>query len=279
MSFAACAPAPAQEPALWRIADEDSEIWLFGTVHVLPESIRWRGARVNAAFAAADEFITETDTSPASVQSFQALALQHGALPAGQTLFDMLGADDRARLERVARQATLQPQSFERTRPWLAALQLSYFHAAQRGHTQEAGVETVLSAEARTGNKRISFFETPEEQVRILADLAPEDELRFLVATLREIEEEADRLDELDRAWARGDVTELGRQLDTQLQEAGPAVHEALIVRRNRAWADEIARRLEGSGRIFVAVGAAHLVGEGSVVALLRERGIEVEGP
>jgi uncharacterized protein YbaP (TraB family) len=83
----------------------------------------------------------------------------------------------------------------------------------------------------------------------------------------------------LDRAWARGELTELGRQLDAQIGEAGPAVHRALITDRNRAWADQIEQRLAGSGKIFIAVGAAHLVGDGNVVALLRARGIEVEGP
>jgi uncharacterized protein YbaP (TraB family) len=71
----------------------------------------------------------------------------------------------------------------------------------------------------------------------------------------------------------------LGALLDAQWRQAGPAIHEAVIVDRNRAWADAIAERLDGSGRIFVAVGAAHLVGEENVVELLRERGIEVEGP
>ena len=67
--------------------------------------------------------------------------------------------------------------------------------------------------------------------------------------------------------------------LAPQWAEAGPAVHEAVILRRNRAWADEIATRLDGSGRVFIAVGAAHLVGDGNVVDLLRARGIAVEGP
>jgi hypothetical protein len=67
--------------------------------------------------------------------------------------------------------------------------------------------------------------------------------------------------------------------LDAEWREGGPVLHEAVVLRRNRAWADEIARRLDGSGRIFIAVGAAHLVGQGSVVALLRARGIPVEGP
>lgn len=278
---AACAPAPPLEgePALWRISDEDSEIWLFGTVHVLPTDVRWRGPRVSAAFASAEELVTETDTSEAAAASFPALAARYGALPRGERLSDKLDEGDRARLARLGAALGLSRQAIEGSRPWLAALQLTVAAVAQRGHTAEAGVETWLAAEARRTGKRLSFLETPEAQIRVLADLPTEEELRLLSTTLRQLEEDAALPDEIDAAWARGDVAELARLLDEEWSEQGPVIHERLILERNRAWADAIAERLEGEGRIFVAVGAAHLVGEGSVVELLRARGVRVEGP
>lgn len=276
----ACGPAPpAGEPALWRISDADSEIWLFGTVHVLPPELRWRSPRVDAAFAAADEFVTETDTSDAASAAFPQLAARYGALPEGERLSDRLSASDRDRITRIAQAAGIAPAALESQRPWLAALQLSYAYAARQGHSPDAGVETVLAAEARRDGKQLSFLESPEAQIRILADLPPAEELRFLSVTLRQIEEDAAILDALDRAWARADVAELERLLDAQWAESGPIIHERLILARNRAWADAIAQRLQGEGRIFIAVGAAHLVGDESVVDLLRARGISVEGP
>lgn len=283
LTLAACQPAAPQaaaaDPALWRITDQDSEIWLFGTVHILPRDVVWRSERVNAAFAAAEEFVTETDTGPAATAEFQALTAQLGALPPGENLLEQLDPPSRARMERLAREAGFQPEQFATVRPWLAAMQISYFHAAQRGQAAEAGVESVLGADAVAQNKRHTFLETPAEQIHILADLPHADQLRFLQATLRQIEEESAVLEDMDDAWARGELDDLGDQLDAQIGEAGPAVHQALIVDRNRAWANEIAQRLAGEGRIFIAVGAAHLVGDSSVVALLRERGIAVEGP
>lgn len=287
LALTACQPAQqtaateavAANPALWRIADEDSEIWLFGTVHILPRDVVWRSERVNQAFAASDEFVTETDTGPAATAEFQALTQQLGEMPEGENLLTQLDAPSRARLERLARQSGFQPEQFTRVRPWLAAMQLSYFHAVRQGNEAEAGVEAVLGAEAATQRKRHTFLETPAQQIHILADLPHADQLRFLQATLRQIEEESTVLDDMDDAWARGELDDLGEQLDAQIGEAGPAVHQALIVDRNRAWTDEIVERLNGEGKIFIAVGAAHLVGDNSVVAMLRERGIEVEGP
>lgn len=271
--------ASAGEPALWRIADEDSEIWLFGSVHLLPPDLAWRGPRLNAAFAAADELVTETDASPAAAAAFAAHAARYGALPAGERLSAMLEPGESAALERHARALGLAPDALDRQRPWLAALQLSVAYAMRAGHRPEAGVEAVLTREAHTRGMALWFLETPEQQVRVLADLPDAEQLRFLRATLGDIDRGEDVLAELDRAWASGDVRALEAALEAEWAEAGPAIRNAVLIDRNRAWAAQIEARLDGSGRIFIAVGAAHLVGEDSVVDLLRERGVAVEGP
>lgn len=278
----ACAPAappraPAGEPALWRIADADSEIWLFGAVHVLPPELEWRNARIDAALASAEELVVETDVENA--EATNALTARYGLQPEGQRLSDTLDAPARARLARVARSLDIDPASLEPLRPWLAALRLSFTYAVREGHQQQAGVETVLLAEARAQGKLITYLETPEQQIRTLADLSPEDQVRFLASSLDQIENQSDTLERMDRAWVTGDVAALDEQMRAQLNEAGDAAYAAIITNRNAVWVDEIAHRLEGSGRIFYAVGSAHLVGDNGVVARLRARGINVEGP
>lgn len=280
LTLSSCAPvqAPqtATEPALWRITDADSEIWLFGTVHVLPPSLQWRGPRFEAAFAAAEELVTETDID---ADDYAALVGRYGVLPDTEPGLSAQLGDDATRLARIARSLNLAPSALERDRPWFAAIKISFAYAAAHGHSPAAGVENVLVPEARAAGKRVTHLETTEQQIRTLAELPPADELRFLVVTLRQLEEESGSLEATDAIWARGDAETLGRELDAQIAEAGPAVVDAILTRRNEAWTAEIERRLAGSGRIFYAVGAAHLVGAHSVVAMLRARGIEVEGP
>lgn len=274
---AAPPPAPAGEPALWRIADADSEIWLFGTVHVLPPELQWRNARIDSALASADELVVETDVEDA--EATNALTARYGLQPEGQRLSESLDAPTQERLSRVSRSLGIDPASLEPLRPWLAALRLSFTFATRQGHQQQAGVETVLLADARAQGKLITYLETPEQQIRTLADLSPADQVRFLASSLDQIEHQSDTLERMDRAWVTGDVAALDEQMRTQLNEAGDAAYDAIITNRNAVWVEEIARRLDGSGRIFYAVGSAHLVGDEGVVARLRARGIEVEGP
>ncbi|MEJ0058738.1 MAG: TraB/GumN family protein [Terricaulis sp.] len=273
-----CTAAPPS-PALWRIADADSEIWLLGTVHVLPQEVQWRSARIDAAFTSANELVLETDASPEGGAALGALTARYGWLPAGETLSARVGAEVQPQIIEAAALARLDPASLQPLRPWFAALQLSVGQAIANGQDPSAGVEPVLFAEATAHGRTISFFETPEEQIRMLADLPPADEDRFFLATLRQMKDAPDAIERLQTAWLHGDVAALQSQIEPELREAGPAVYEALMTRRNRAWADAIAQRLQGSGDVFIAVGAGHLVGPESVIALLRARGIEVEGP
>ena len=43
------AKAPAARPALWKLADSDTTIYLFGTIHLLPKGTEWRTAKFDAA--------------------------------------------------------------------------------------------------------------------------------------------------------------------------------------------------------------------------------------
>lgn len=272
--------APAEPaPAIWRLQDADSEIWLFGTVHVLPPDLDWKSPAVETAFAKAELIVFETPTDAAAQAEVARVVAAAGSLAPGETLSGRLQPADAARLQRVTQALGVDARALETMRPWLAALQLSLRFVARQGHDPNSGVERVLEADAQARGLPRRYLETPESQIRLLADLPPADEARFLAATLRQIEEDADTVNEMDDAWARGDVERLGTLLTEDIREAGPEVYAALLTRRNAAWTSEIDTMMRGKGRIFIAVGAAHLVGPDGVPAMLRAKGYVVEGP
>ncbi len=281
LALTACAPAPRAEagPAIWRVADEDSEIWLFGTVHVLPADLKWRTAKIDGAFKSADTLVLETQTDAAALPRIAQLMQDYGYAKDGVALEDRLNADDKARLARVCADLKMDCAALKTLRPWYAANALSVALVMRQGQSLEAGVEQVLQREATQQNKKTSYFETAEQQVRFFADLPPETELQFLTATLRQIEEEADMIGAIDAAWARGDTAALEKDLNGLLEEAGPLIYAVLIKDRNAAWANEIDMMMKGSGKTFIAVGAAHLVGDDGVPAMLRAKGYKVQGP
>ena len=73
----ACSAAPATEPAaanpaLWKVADHDTTIYLFGTIHLLPKETKWRSSAFDKAAAGADSLVVETvidDSNPAATMN------------------------------------------------------------------------------------------------------------------------------------------------------------------------------------------------------------------
>ena len=105
------------------------------------------------------------------------------------------------------------------------------------------------------------------------------DQLDSLNETLNEIETDPDAFDRLSQAWARGDVQAIDHEAVETLRTEAPGTYQRLVVDRNRRWVEEIMKLLQGNKRIFIVVGVGHLVGADSVPALLRARGVKVEGP
>lgn len=267
------APASA-EPAMWTIRDEDSTIVLFGSVHLLPEGLKWRPQALDVALAKADDLWFET---PTEGNETAVLARRYGTLPVGESLSAKLTPRGRERFGRLAGQYGLSPAALDGARPWLADLTFSIAALVADGALADAGVERTLAEAAPTAQRR--YFETPEEQIGFLAGAPEADQLLSLEETLRQLDEEPAMFVDLIRAWVSGDQTGLERLGVTPIRKLSPTLYERLLAGRNRRWADAIAARLAGSGETVIVVGAGHLTGPDSVPALLRARGIKVEGP
>ncbi|WP_396594557.1 TraB/GumN family protein [Brevundimonas sp. R86498] len=270
----AVAPASGQGPALWSVSDSDSTIYLFGTVHVLRPETAWGSPRVDAAFDGASSVILEI-SNPDDQAAIAPLIQQYGISP-DRPLSTLLTADEIAHLDTAAQSIGATAAQLDPLRPWLVALSLSVAPILKAGYDPQSGVEAILKARAEAAGKPVTGLETIDKQVGILAGLSEETQLAFLRATLEAYDEATTELDALVAAWATGDVEAINRLGVIEMRETSEEVYQALLVRRNADWADQIQTLLAGSGTVFIAVGSAHLAGEDSVQEILSDRGVQV---
>lgn len=268
-------PAEGRGPAMWVISDEDSTLYLFGTVHLLRPTTGWGTERVDAAFDSADKLVLEI-SNPDDQAALVPLVMQHGMSPA-TPLSSLLTAEEMAALDEAAKTIGLSGAQMDPFRPWFAALTLSVAPLQKAGYDPTSGVELILKARAEAAGKPVTGFETIDEQIRILAGFPEEVQLEFLRSTLEEVEDASVELDKLVEAWAAGDVEAIETIGVDQMRETSEELYQALLVRRNTNWADQIQTLLEGSGAAFIAVGAAHLAGDDSVQDILERRGVDVD--
>jgi len=272
-------PAAAwAKPAVWVVKDADSTIVLFGSVHLLPKDLDWRPPALTDALAKADDIWFEVPMDDASRLEAARVAMAQGLLPKGESLSRLLSRRDAARLKRVAKALHVPLKDLDRLQPWLADVTLAAAQIAQYGGRTNEGVERSLDRDAPPAAQRRAF-ETPAGQIALFAGAPRSAQIAGLSDTLRGIEEEPKAFETIVRMWVEGDVEGLSREAVLPLKAVSPTLYRALIQRRNAAWTRKIAERLAGSGETVIVVGAGHLVGPDSVPALLRARGITVEGP
>jgi len=266
------------QPPVWVVRDHDSELVLFGSVHVLPPGLDWRPRALSEAIARADDIWFELPIDAATQARTAQLATQLGVLPAGQSLFKMLPPTEAERLSRICVAYGASPALLDHLRPWFAEVALSAAEFRKAGAEGADGVEQALAAAAPPAAERRAF-ETPEQQIALLADGPQAEQLASLDETLKEMESEPDEFKILLRAWMAGDLAALDREALTPIRKASPGLFRRLITERNARWTAILDQRLKGKGRTVVVVGVGHLIGPDGVPARLRALGYEVEGP
>jgi len=270
---------PAQaKPPMWIIHDADSTIILFGSVHILPTGQDWQPDALKSAIAHADDLWFEIPFDDASRLSASQSLLQRSLLPQGQSLTALMAAADVERLKRVATTLGQPLASFDRMAPWMADVAISQAFVDAHGGDESSGVEEVLNREAPAGARRRAF-ETADDQISTLADAPRAEQLASLAETLRSVEEEPGDFNDIVTAWMKGDMAGLIRDALDPLRKTTPETYRRLITVRNRAWVPLILQRLAGSGNTVMVVGVGHLIGPDSVPAMLRARGVKVDGP
>lgn len=265
-------------PAMWHVADADSDVYIFGSFHLLPAGVNWQRADIKTAFNKAMLLVLETDVRNENSGAVAGLVTQYGIASKDQPLRSRLSPEERAKFEEVCTALKLPAERLDAFQPWFAATALTVQYAQNKGLAAESGVEATLITQATTAKKQFAFLETPEEQIRFLAELPADVQMKMLTATLDELKNADAEMEAMQKAWASGDTAEMAKVFDKSIKEV-PELYNALITERNKRWADEITRLMAGKGTVFIAVGAGHLVGNGSVIALLREHGLKVDGP
>ncbi len=258
----------ALAPALWVAHDGDTTIWLFGTVHLLRAGTPWLTGAVAKAFTDSDVLTLEI-APPTPDAMTQALVKVAPVRPAP------LPPELDRRLRKRAHTLGFPTQAFDATDPWFAATTLAAQPLARAGYGPAPAPETLLARLADRSGTTIEPLETLDGQLGIFAAL-PRPAQRTMLARVLDDPDPVPAMDRIVATWGKGDVATLGRLLASDMDEAGPAVRAALLDRRNAAWARTIAGWMRQGGKRFVAVGAGHLIGPGSVQARLRAMGVEV---
>lgn len=278
------APAPAAasaarvdvDPALWVVRDADTTIYLFGTFHALDGSRDWFNDEVRAAFDRSQELVLEVvaPEDPAQAQAQMAPLVARLAVdPQGRAITSRLTPQQVATLRaQIGPAVDMVDQA--RFEPWFVSLALVQATAQRLGLTGEHGPERVLTQAANGRQMPVSALETAEFQLGIFDQVPDADQMEGLAEILANPNRMQETLQPMLAAWSSGDVEGLATILNETVRD-DPAAYRLLFTDRNATWARWIRERMARPGTVFMAVGAGHLGGPGSVQEQLQGMNVQ----
>ena len=275
------APAAARvpetaHPALWEVSDADTTIYLFGTIHLLPDDIRWRTAKFDKAVQGSQQLVVETivdQKDPTKVMAAMAsLAFNQPNLP---PLVQRVSPAKRPALEAAINKSGFPPQAFDRMESWAAAFILLGNQYREMHLKGDSGVEAVLRDSFTGEGKPIGELETNLEQFGFFDRLPAKAQQALLEGAIDDPKNADAEFSGMLSAWSKGDVQGIARTFDRDLA-GSPELAQALIHQRNANWSKWIEERMRQPGALMIAVGAGHLAGRDSVIAMLQRDGYRV---
>jgi uncharacterized protein YbaP (TraB family) len=267
------AGSASADPAAWRIAGSDGgEIVLLGSMHLLRASDYPLPVAVDRLVDRAEIVVMEVDLDDVDVAAQQRLILEKALLPQGTELAEVIDAELYRVLEQGAAEAGIDLNLLTRFEPWFLAISMLEVGMRKIGFEAERGIEQYVLGLSRSDGKEILGLETIEFQIGIFDAMTPELQREFLAQTLTELEEAETTMNAMGDAWRAGELETLSDELLASFDEF-PGLYDTLVTERNEKWAGSLEDMLDDGKRYLVVVGALHLVGNDSVIALMKARG------
>lgn len=253
------------KPAMWKVEHQGTTSYLLGSIHMgssiwypLPDYI-------NSAFDKSETLIVELDAT-ATVNS--AALTSAMTLPVGQTLKDKLSPKTYKKLETYLTDNGVSINALSQLKPWAVGVNIAVIPALKLGLTSQFGIDNKLISRAKNKSMTLIPLETIQFQIELISDLFTDE--KKLIDTIDKSENE---FNELVISWGNGDDIKINELINRQMNQV---TRDVMLTKRNINWVKKLTYLFKNDKPYFIVVGAAHLVGDKGVPALLSDAGLKV---
>lgn len=254
---------------LYQVKSKDKKVsYLFGTIHMIPDSLYYFPGKLDKIIAKSDEVILEVANLSDQSSLMKLMMLDSGSC------FDIFTPQQKdSVLNWGADLLGIKPEQFEKgfeKRKPFTLLQLS-FQKMVSGKIRMMDME--IESKAQQDKIPVSGLETVEYQLSIFDKMPSEELANFIMEAIRNPEEGEKTFQKMVQYYHKQDLESLAK-LILESDELGSSAEE-LLDKRNKNWIPKM-EILMGAKTCFFAVGAGHLGGPNGVIELLRQKGYEV---
>ena len=271
-------PAGDHPLHLWRLKGPAATVYLAGSVHILKPSLYPLPIPYELAFAASDHLVVEVNLAAIDPVALQQKTMSYASLPAGERLEDIVPGPLLARLTQSLAAYGVPLAQVAAFKPAFLMNQIVLLRLSALGYQGDWGVEQHFLRKA--GSRNLLELETIDEQLSLLFDQPLDLQLQLLRDTLDQEPDIEPLVAGMIGAWLAGEDEEFMEMFEAQSgdSELSRRFTEQLLDERNHGMAARVRDLVQnGEGTYFVLVGAAHLIGDKGIVALVRADGLRPE--
>ena len=254
---------------LYQVKSKDKKVsYLFGTIHMIPDSLYYFPSKLDKIISKSDEVILEVANLSDQSSLMKLMMLDSGSC------FDIFTSEQKdSVLNWGADLLGIKPEQFEKgfeKRKPFTLLQLS-FQKMISGKIRMVDME--IESKAQHDKIPVTGLETVEYQLSIFDKMPAEEMANFIMETVRHPDDGEADFRKMVQYYNKQDLESLAK-LILESDELGSSAEE-LLDKRNKNWIPKM-ENLMSSKACFFAVGAGHLGGPNGVIELLRQKGYEV---
>lgn len=263
---------------LWKINYRETEMYVFGTIHLGDNRFYPLAPCVEDAFNQANVVMPEiySNTTSMDQETLMKLAL----FKDDHTLDQMVRAELYQKLSAIFRQNGLDMEEFRKFQPWFIDLMLLNFATALSKVDSDKSVDGYLINKAEKTGKSIVPLESEDMQSKVFSSFGLETQVQVLQRTIQRYEQLPNETEQSAENWLNRDIRSF-QQVRTEFETSGihPEYFEKINDQRNRSMCKKLDQTLQSNRAqtYFVFVGAFHVLLEPSLPTLLANSGYQVE--
>ena len=265
---------PAQS-MLWSMEKDGVKIFLLGSIHAANEDMYPLPTALYTAYDESDTIGVEIDILNIDQAGLQKLVMDKGIYKDGNTIDAHISPETLAKTKEVLLELGLPFGVLNTYKPWMIGIAISQVKVSKSGMDPSLGIDLHFLQKATGDKKKIVELEGSEFQIELFAGLSDKEQEDFLLSTLISDDTAEDVLKRLRHAWKTGDL-ELLENIVKESVKDSPELkdfYDKLIGKRNINMKNTMIEYASEGGRFFFIVGAAHLIGEDGIIALMEKEG------
>lgn len=257
---------------VWEISYQDqTRAYVMGTIHSEDE-------RLLKVLRDVEQYVSAVSVLALELNLDQQMSVELGQkmlLTDGRTLGEIVGDDVYKQVSALALRHGIPEMGLRMLKPWAAFVSLS-----TPPPVTGLFLDKRLYLLAKDKGKKISGLESMEEQLAVFEGLSEKEQLMLLRETVKQYDHMAPMFEKMLKMYMQLDLAGIVKLNDEMMDMGDAALNEKLMLTlvemRNRRMVERMVPMWEKE-KVFVGVGALHLVGDKGILRLLENRGYSVK--